>query len=168
MKVLKCLLVVTLFFFACEKECELPPCPKPNLNQYANLTLQFCMDVNDESCFSNDELGEVIFTQKRIATDDIISSTSITNLEENNFSIQIGSESSEFLFGDQVTGGDVLEEVEYFYEVEVIATGGFYKIGTLKFQTDEEPCSCPSYDFASVEVNDVSMEVVGNIVILKK
>ncbi|MFK8006862.1 MAG: hypothetical protein AB8H03_10845 [Saprospiraceae bacterium] len=164
MKFLK-LLTLTILFFACKSEkCVIPDCPTPNINIYSILEITF------DSSFSEEELSEVFFTTKRIGSDDIVSIDTITNLQETNFQITIGAidRGGQFIFGEQRSGINALQFVEYFYEVEIPETNHFYILNELKFKSDDDPCRCPDYNFESAILNDSLVILELNTLTLKK
>lgn len=158
MKFLKLLLLPILFFSCKSKDCEIPVCPPPNINAMANLTITF------DTLFSPEELSEVILTVKNINTEDVISIDTIPNSQLPNFQISVGDQ-----FGFGVTTSHVLEDGEYFYEIEIPSTNHFYTIDQLNFQNAiNASCSCSWYFLKSLNLND-SLEVLeSETLILKK
>lgn len=164
MKFLK-LLILPILLFACKaKDCDIPVCATPDINSYSRLEIIF------DSAFSEEELSEVLFTTKRIGSDDIVSIDTITNLQETNFQITIGAtdEGGQFLFAGYGGGSPAVQLVEYFYEVEVPETNHFYTLNELKFKPDDEPCRCPDYNFESAVLNDSLIILESNALTLKK
>lgn len=149
---------ITLFisFNSCKEICVPPECQPPDLNSMASLSIEFCTSNNDPSCFLEDDLSKIKIIQRRIGSNDTIRIDTIHNLNESNNKLVIGGSEDNFLkFGSSLGGSSVLQEVEYYYELEVIANGLPYKIENLVLQNDDDECSCPEFNFESAVINDV-------------
>lgn len=161
-----------VIFVSCNKEkpCIDPVCAPPNINRVAIFQIKFCQNPEDALCFSVQELNEIIFTTRVISTSEIIESVTIENIVETDYTITIGGNTGVYDFGPEPSGINVLQDVQYFYEIEIPAIERSYKIDNFQFAGNTEPCSCPEYDFQSVQVNDklYTLDEPGNVCILKK
>ncbi len=164
------IIIILLCFSSCTKkeECPTPVCPPPNLNAQTQFTINFCVDESDSSCFTSQELKEVEFVIKDKISDQVIKEETISNLDSMMYQIVIGGDNNKF--GPDPTGSSTLEIVQYSYLISLNSTGKNYLIDNFKFDwSDIDPCGCQStYDFLSVQVNEVEMSVGANTIELKK
>ncbi len=171
MKNLFVYLLLVLMLSGCEEEpCPAPVCAPPNINSGAILKLQFCIGPEDSPCFSDQDLAEVFFTVKSISTEEIVRRDTLDDLSTMNNNITIGGGLGIYDFGPEPYGANVLDSVEYYYEIELPFAGLFYTISDFKFKSNTDPCSCPTYEFESVRVNDILLFLAqsdGVMVILK-
>lgn len=160
--------VILLLITSCQKEvedCEPPPCPRPNLNLNTSFLIECCVSTSDTSCYTINDLMEVRFIAKTKSSDEVVIDTIFNEFELMNYSILIGGE-SEFKFGADANGTETLEEVEYYYEIELASNSQGYTIDAFKFK-DDGPCSCPSYTIETIELNEQEIAVDQNKIILK-
>ncbi|KAA3636921.1 MAG: hypothetical protein DWQ02_07480 [Bacteroidetes bacterium] len=164
-------LLLGLIIFGCQEEpCPTPVCAPPNINSSAILKLQFCIGPEGSPCFSDQELEEVYFTVKEISTDKIVRKDTLDDLSAMNNTITIGEGLGIYDFGPEPYGANVLDRVEYYYEIQLPFAGLFYTISNFKFESNTDPCTCPDYNFESVTVNEILTFLVesgGVLLILK-
>ncbi len=160
-------LCLLLFLGACKQDesCVPPPCQRPNLNDQAQFTIQFCVD-SEPDCFNDQDLAVVQLTVKDQVNDLTVFSETYEALGDAEYRLSIGSE-SEILFGPEPTGSEALDQVMYTYSIYLPNINRTYTLTDFSF-VEQEPCDCPRFDFSKVRVNEDLQAVDNNIAVLKK
>ena len=151
---------VLLFCSSC-KDCLIPPCAPPDLNESHELYLEFCTSGAAAACYDPAELSPIGF---RIRLDElVVLDTLFNDFAAMEHSVKIGTGSA-FKFGPE---GGIVDQVAYHYEFTLPSSGTTISIGDFQF-APEDPCSCPAYRFESALVNEIEVAIADNRLILNK
>ncbi len=143
------LILSTIIWEGCqgEEECELPPCPTPNINDLVELTLSF----------QDKQAGEQIQLVRINRLDQSVIDTIQLELPESK-EINIGH--GGIAGFTEPTSGDVFEEATLDYRVLVSSTET-RSITNIEIERlgSEDACTCPDYQLSTLELDGQRVEV---------
>ena len=159
--------IYVLFFgliltFSCEtkgpSECYPPPCPRPNVNLQARLTLNF-------EQLKNQDLSHIQIIRINKDDNSVIDTVNFDMSQSLNKQVPIGGGGS-IGFSEPVTGSAIVEG-NLNFRILINESSDSYDISNIEFEdTNTEKCVCPDYQIKALQLDTTTITINSSYYVL--